>query len=298
MRGSITRRGKASWRIKFDMPGDDTAGRVTRYITVRGKRQDAERELTRLVSAAHDGTLVEPSRVTLDEYLRMWIDETQGLAGKTRERYRQLVEQQILPHLGALVLQKLRPAHIASWHAKLLKAGGKKGSPLTARTVGHAHRVLHCAVEQAVKNEIVSRNVVHVIAPPRVEDVEVKALTADQIAPVLAALKDHRLEPIAVLALSTGARRGEILALTWENIDLVKATMRIERKYRADPRRAEFQTAKDAKQHPTSGAAADRDGGAANTSPPSAGIPPRDTAREARARRPRLHHGRGWSDPA
>jgi integrase len=227
MRGSITRRGKRSWRIKYDLPG--TATRQTRYITLRGRRQDAERELAKLISAAHEGTLVEPTKITIAECLRSWLGGAHGLAGKTVERYRQLAEQQIIPHLGAVPLQKLRPAHVDEWHSKLLASGGKDGRPLSPRTVGHAHRVLHRALERALRSELVARNVAHAIRPPKVEDVEVKALKADQIAPMLEALRGHWLEPIAVLALSTGARRGEILALTWGNIDLTGATLRIER---------------------------------------------------------------------
>jgi integrase len=67
------------------------------------------------------------------------------------ERYRQLSEQQIVPHLGAIPLQKLRPAHVKQWHSIILKQGGEKERPLSARTVGHAHRVLHRALQRAVE---------------------------------------------------------------------------------------------------------------------------------------------------
>src|SRR5215831_13778407 len=125
-RGSIQRRGRHSWRIKFDL-GSTSSGRQTCYLRVRGTRKDAERELARLVAAVHNGTLVEPSKITVAEYLRAWLSGAHGLAGKTVERYRQLVEQQIIPHLGALSLQALRPAHVADWHSKLLTSGGKDG---------------------------------------------------------------------------------------------------------------------------------------------------------------------------
>jgi integrase len=169
MRGNITRRGKHSWRLKFDL---DAAGgrRLTRYITVRGKRQDAERELARLISAAHGGTLVEPSKITVADHIRAWLDDPHGLAGKTAERYRQLAEQQIFPHIGTVPLQKLRPAHVADWHAVLRKAGGKDSQPLSARTVQHAHRVLHRALARAVAVELLPRNVASVVKPPPVEE--------------------------------------------------------------------------------------------------------------------------------
>jgi hypothetical protein len=119
MRGSITRRGRRSWRLKFDIEAGPSGKRRTRYVTVRGKRQDAERELTRLLSAVDQGSLVEPSKVTLGDYLRQWLGSDEpnaepiappGLTPKTAERYRELSEGQIIPHLGAVRLQKLRPA--------------------------------------------------------------------------------------------------------------------------------------------------------------------------------------------
>src|SRR4029453_433416 len=95
-RGNITRRGKSSWQLKFDVPGDK-GKRQTRYVTVRGKRQDAQRELTRLLSQADTGSLVESSKATVAEHLSAWLGAPRpgepippppaGLTPKTTERY-------------------------------------------------------------------------------------------------------------------------------------------------------------------------------------------------------------------
>jgi integrase len=119
--GHIRRRGRSSWLIKFDLP---SAGgkRKTRTATVRGKRQDAQRELTRLLAESNNGTLVEPSKVTVAEHLRGWLGQPPmegepippppaGITPKTAERYRELAEGQIIPHLGDLLLQKLKPTN-------------------------------------------------------------------------------------------------------------------------------------------------------------------------------------------
>jgi integrase len=133
MRGNITRRGKSSWRLKFDVCTNPASGqRQTRYVTVRGKRQDAERELARLLNEAHNGTLIEPSKVTVAEYLRTWLNSAHGLSPKTAERYRQLAEQQIIPHLGAVQLQKLKPSQVQDWHSVIMRGGGKDGRPLSS----------------------------------------------------------------------------------------------------------------------------------------------------------------------
>ncbi len=214
---------------EFEVGPDARGVRKTRYASFKGTKRQAEQELIRLLAAADAGTLVEPAKVTIAEYLRAWLDGPHGLAGKTAERYRQLVDQQIIPHLGSVVLQKLRPIDVSAWHSRLITGGGKDNRPLSPRTVGHAHRVLHRALARAAEIELVSRNVAGVIKPPRVEETEVEILKADEVNAVLKALHGHALEPIAVLALSSGARRGELLALAWANVDLNGATIKIER---------------------------------------------------------------------
>ena len=139
MRGSIIRRGKHSWRLKFDTERDPVTGkRITKLVTVRGSRKQAEAELARLLAAHGAGTLIEPSKATIAVYMRSWIETaaTLVLSPKTAERYRQIIEQQIIPHLGAFGLQRLKPAHLTEWHARLLREGGKDGAPLASGTVG------------------------------------------------------------------------------------------------------------------------------------------------------------------
>jgi integrase len=104
-----------------------------------------------------------------------------------------------------------------------LARGGHDGKPLSPRTVGHAHRVLHRGLARAV-------------APPKVEDVEPQILTADQIAGLLAALRGYGgrygwlpLHALATVALGTGMRRGEILGLSWGTVDLERGTIRVDR---------------------------------------------------------------------
>lgn len=229
MRGNITRRGKSSWRIKFDVETDANGRRRTRFVTVRGKRQDAERELTRLLGQADAGTLVEATKVTVREFIQDWFDSAHGLSPKTLERYRQLAEQQIFPHLGGIVLQKLKPAKVQEWHGALLKSGGMNGRPLSARTVGHAHRVLHRALERGVENETLARNVASVISPPRVEEDEIQILSPEEITSVIHRLNGDELYVIAAIGLATGMRRGELLAVRWVDCELDAAAVRIER---------------------------------------------------------------------
>jgi integrase len=229
--GNITRRGARSWRIKYEGGERDpaTGKRTTRYATVRGTKKDAQTELTRLLDEIRAGTSVEPSTLTIADYIRGWLDSDSSLSPKTLERYRQLAEQQIIPHLGASFLQKLRPAQVHDWHGLLLKAGGKDSRPLSARTVGHAHRVLRRGLERALRLEIIGRNVAAALRPPKVDAAEVAILSLHEIGDVLAKLAGHPLYPIVLLALGTGMRRGEICGLAWGALDLDGAAVRVER---------------------------------------------------------------------
>ena len=207
-RGNITKRGKNSWLLKFEKPrAADGKRRYHRETVHCATAAEAEEKLLKLLAAAVSGTLPDPSNATIAEYFRQWLANTHSQAPKTLERYRELAERQILPHLGVYKLQKLAPEHCQQWHGTLIEAG------LSPRTVGHAHRVLRLGLENAVKNGTLSRNVASVHKPPKVEQQEIEILERDQVTTALEKFDGHALFPIVSLALDTGMRRGELLGL-------------------------------------------------------------------------------------
>ena len=192
---------------------------MIRYQTVKGKKAVAEAELARLLNDAHKGTLIDPSKVTVGDYLRSWLEGKTDITGVTVERYTEIIENRIIPVLGDVELQKLKPKHVQDWLSSLSKSGGRRyGQGLSARTVRHCYRVLWGALKQAVKLELVSRNVADAATPPRLKDDEVKILTPEQIRAVRDALRGHRLGPISSLGLASGCRLGELAALRWGDI--------------------------------------------------------------------------------
>ncbi len=240
--GNITRRGKASWRLKFDVGRDpETGKRHTIFVTVRGTKKDAERELRRRMTAADNGIVIEPSRLTVGEWLDKWLEETAALrvGAKSLERYGELARRQIKPHLGATPIQKLRPADIQAWHATLIKEGR-----IARRTIQHAHQILRKSLADAAAIEIVARNVAALVKPPPNQKKEMKILTAEQINDVIAKLDGLDIHAIAIVAFSTGLRRGELAALRWSDVDLDGATLRVERSLEQTAKGVEFKSPK------------------------------------------------------
>jgi integrase-like protein len=249
MRGNIVRRGKSSWRIKIERKGEKPGDKPKVLTeTVKGRRQDAEKRLTELLGQIDTGKLIEPDKTTVEEHIVAWLGRSQkkdeappapptGISPKTAERYRELAEQYIYKHLGHIDMQKLKPLHVAEWQDLLLRSGGAGGRPLSAQTVNHARRFLHRALERAVSTEVLGRNVVAAIDAPKIEPKiddkgaieEIEILSADEIVAVLQQLADHILHPIADLALASGMRRGELLALDWPSIDMDTRKVKVRR---------------------------------------------------------------------
>jgi len=230
MKGHIRARGPGAWELKFDV-NTDTGQRKTRYVTFRGGKRDAQDKLAELLAEAKKGKLIDPSKETVGAYIDRWVRDWAAInvSRKTGERYRELLELHVKPRLGAMPLQKLRPANLGELYAKLLLDGRGAGRGLAARTVGHVHRVVHKALAVAVDWELVPNNAADRAKPPRVAAGEIEILSENQVTDVLTKLRGLGLYPIVALALATGLRRGELLALSWGNIDLDAAKLRVER---------------------------------------------------------------------
>jgi integrase len=230
MKGHLRQRGKRSWRLKFDTERDSATGqRKIQYFTFRGTKREAQTKLAELIASVGKGDYVEPSKTTVADFVRARVDQWEAagdISAKTAQRYRQLVENQIAPHIGAKPLQKLRPLDIEEWHTNLRNGGRVRGrGGVAARTIGHAHRVLSKALSEAVKNELVSRNVCKMEAAPKVADDEM--VIVQDVPGLVANLPATRLYVPAIVALFTGARLAEVLALRWSRIDLDRKVAQI-----------------------------------------------------------------------
>jgi integrase len=224
--GHIRRRGERSWEIKFDLGRDPVTGkRETRYHSFKGTKREAQAELIRLSAEAIKGVYIDATAESVGQFLDRWSRDwaTHNVSPKTFERYCGLIDKQILPFIGPLPIQKLRAIHLTELYAKLLGDDTR----LSARTVGLVHRLLHLALKHAAQWGVVQQNVVGHVAPPRVAATEIEIIREDEIMTVLRKLRGRSIYTIAAIALATGMRRGELLALRWQDIDFGAGTLRI-----------------------------------------------------------------------
>jgi integrase len=231
--GHIRERSPGSFELRYNLGTDPATGkRKTITATVRGWRKDAERELRRLLRSLDMGEHVDPNRITVRAWLAMWLDAVRAeVAPKTHERYGEIVNHFLVPALGNLQLSKLAPAHIQEAYNGWASGGrrdGKSGG-LSPRTRRHIHRILSAALARAVEQQLIARNPCDVFRKrlPKVERREMAILTAEQSARLLDAVMHSHIYWPTLIALSTGARRGEVLAIRWRNVDLDRGTVRI-----------------------------------------------------------------------
>jgi len=222
MRGSIRKRGKSSYRLTFDLERDNTGKRRQRTVTVCGSKKQAEAELSRILADLQHGGFVDPGTVTVGEYLKRWLDHVASKTStKTHERYDEIVNFAIAPHLGTIRLSKLRAIHIQGFYSEALVSGQKRRSGgLSAQTVLHYHRILSQSLKQAVKWQLLANNPADAVEPPRPSRPEMVVLDDNQTATLLGAAESTPLFLPVLLAATTGMRRGEVLALRWSNVDL------------------------------------------------------------------------------
>jgi integrase len=229
MTGHIRRRGERSWELKFDVGIDASGKRRIRYASFKGTKRAAEIELARLIAEHAAGNGVDPTKATVGEFLATWLNDwaKQNVSPLTFQSYEKLIRLYLVPRVGAMPIQKLKPQHLQSLYAGLGRDGGVDGRPLSAQTIGHAHRLLSRALGHAQTWSTISSNPAKAVSPPPVPRQEVEILTEDQIAHLLKATEGRDIRPLVCFLLGTGARRAEALAITWRDLDLDRGIVTI-----------------------------------------------------------------------
>jgi integrase len=225
--GTIFKRTDGRWCARLRLPD----GKRRDFY---GKTQsEVRKRLTMAIRAMDEGVPIPGERETVGRFLGDWIVTVKpALRLQTWTHYERYLRLHAVPAIGRLPLVKLDRQHVHSLYAAKLREG------LSATTVRQLHAILRRAVGDAVRWGLVSRNVVALVDPPRRVRHEIRPFTPEQGRVFMDAVTGDRLGALYVLAISTGMRQGELLALRWRDVDLdgggvlaVRATV-----YRAEGR--------------------------------------------------------------
>ncbi len=193
-----------------------------RRVVYAPTRQEAAKKLQALLRTLEDGTPVRRSQHTVEGYLREWLAAVRpGLKAKTWERYEGCLRLHVIPELGGMPLAKLQTDHLHRLY-ELKLAGG-----LSPSSVHQVHRTLRTALEQAVTWGTILRNPAAYAKPPRLRERPMMVLDTMQCLRLLEVAQGRRLEALFVLAVTTGMREGELLALHWGDVDLSRGVVAV-----------------------------------------------------------------------
>jgi integrase len=230
---SIYKRKSGRWAVLIDVERKSSGKRVRRAIGTFNTRKDAERAERQALEARDRGINLAPAKLTVEQLMTRFIEHCRAddRTPATIETYEQKSKLYIVPSLGGVLLLKLRPTHIAEWIAALRTSGGENKKPLSAKTVRNVYGLLHGALSWALDLELVGRNVCDTEAarPPKPSRSPAKALDDGEVARLLITANATRWGPFITLALATGARRGELCALSWNDVDFEARTVTIAR---------------------------------------------------------------------
>jgi integrase len=224
MKGHLKERSPGRWAIILDIHDPQTGKRRRKWHSFKGTKKEARIECSRLITEMDAGAYVEHDKKSLYEFLDTWERDwmTTNVSPKTGERYSQLLRTCVRPYLGNKRMQAIRAEDLNRLYGQLHER-------LAARTVRHIHRLLHRVFGHATKWGNIKRNVVALVDAPKVAPTEAAVLQAAEIPQMFAALRGRIFFPLAVVALGTGMRRGELLALRWSDADLDVGRIQVER---------------------------------------------------------------------
>ena len=213
------------------------ASAKTRTLTVPGRREDADRRLVELLRQRDTGSSIDPSKTTLGEYLRVWLEEFQ-VSGRTRSATRTR-QASGYPHLGSAILQQRAATPSSAGTRRCASAAapraGRARRPHRAAGASHARRG---ALKHGLELGLVASNVAAQISQPNVlGKADGKILRDAEVKHVLARLAEveHELDPVVDVALSTGTCRGELLALRLTDVDAARGAIRSSAPSRSPP---------------------------------------------------------------
>ncbi len=219
------KRGK-TWQFTVELPRDPVTGKRRQKLLTAPTKREVEDLAGQMYAAMANGTFGEAdvNKLTMDQYFTHWLEMTaHSHKPATHRRYTENTNLHFRPFFGKMKLAKLSAIHIETFYADRLAAG------LGGTTVNLLHNILHSALKQAVRLNLITRNPTEMVDPPRKTTPEQKAWDARQTSAFLKVADQHEWAALWRLAITTGLRRGELLGLRWSDIDWEQGALSVRR---------------------------------------------------------------------
>ena len=224
---------KGTWVAQVTFGVNPDTGKTQRPSFYGKTRKQAVEKMNAAINDFKNGTYIEKSSTyTFGDWLDKWLNDYKKATLKqhTYESYESLIRLHIKPCLGKSLITKMQTNQLQTFYNKKLKGDANKGiKSLSSRMVRYMHAVIRQALEQAVKEGKVNRNVADLTTPPVIKNKSIIPLTEEELLVFLRQAQSDRYFAAFLLAATTGLRRGELLGLTWDCVDLGKGIITVRR---------------------------------------------------------------------
>ena len=236
--GNIRKRKDGRWEGRYTAGHDPETGKAI-YKNVLGRTQaEARAKLKAAIEEARSLDITRVGRYTVGVWMDEWFENYAKVKVRpsSHQTYRGYIDNHIKPNIGKLPLAKLTSLELQKLYKKLLEKGRidrteSKRQPkgLSPKTVRNIHQIIASAMKLAKEQKIIATDPTEGCALPKLEHREMKTLPVEQLASFLREAKDSGVFEMYYVELATGLRRGELLGLKWEDIDLDRGSLRVKR---------------------------------------------------------------------
>ncbi len=220
-----------AYLVRVEYPRDPITGKRNQHSASFPTKKAAEVRLSEWLTEIERGTAIEPSKMTVADYLTYWLESyaRHNTRPSTYASYESYTRVHLIPAFGSVLLSRLAPTHLRDFYSEKLRGGrmdGKAGG-LSPRTVKYLHSIIREALQHAFEQNLVYRNVADAVKPPKGTRPQVQVWNASDARTFLTMAEDAPYAPLWLVLLTTGMRRGEALGLRWQDVDLSKGLIRV-----------------------------------------------------------------------